>query len=232
MSQDPGVNTVIQNLIAEGVINNHVFSFYIGNGKDGEIAIGGYDETKMKKDTLNCIDLAEPAYYWLTPMSDQVKFGEEVVSSGNNAGIIDSGTSLIYGPRSTVMKMALQLGGQYVPQVNLFMISCDKKIPNLEFSFGGKPYIVPGKDLVLKDATGKYCFLAVSMMMFGEESDLDTFDQVLEEGFVGDIESLAGVSSLPIPAGLEGWLLGDRFMMQQYNVFDVENKQMCFAELA
>jgi len=234
LTRNPGVNTVIQNLLTQGVIRSHVFSFYVGKDQDGEIAIGGMDETKMKKETLNCIDIVEPARYWLTPMSEQVTFGGEVVSSGNNAGIIDSGTSLIYGPRAAVMKMAMQLGGQFIPTVNLFMIGCDKTVPDLEFNFGGRPYTVPGKDLTMKDSTGTHCFLAISIMMFGEEesmNDVETFDQELDFGVAEDIEDLAGVSKLPIPPGITAWLVGDRFMMQQYNVFDVENRQMCFAEL-
>jgi len=234
LTRNPGVNTVIQNLLTQGVIRSHVFSFYVGKDQDGEIAIGGMDETKMKKETLNCMDIVEPARYWLTPMSEQVMFGGEVVSSGNNAGIIDSGTSLIYGPRAAVMKMAMQLGGQFVPTVNLFMIGCDKTVPDLEFNFGGRPYTVPGKDLTMKDSTGTNCFLAISIMMFGEEesmNDVETFDQELDFGVAEDIEDLAGVSKLPIPPGITAWLVGDRFMMQQYNVFDVENRQMCFAEL-
>jgi len=232
LTQNPGVNTVVQNLLAENVIKSHVFSFYVGNEEDGEVAIGGMNEEIMKKETLNCIDIMEPARYWLTPMSGQVKFGGEVVSSGSgkSAGIIDSGTSLIYGPKLVVMQMALKLGGQYVPQVNLFAISCDKTVPDLEFNFGGKPYVVPGKDLKMKDNTGSRCFLAISMMMFGEENEDESvleFDQELDLG----VEELVGASQIPIPAGTSAWLLGDRFMMQQYNVFDVEKKQMCFAEL-
>lgn len=233
LTQNPGVNTVVQNLLAENVIKSHVFSFYVGNNEDGEVAIGGMNEEIMKKETLNCIDIMEPARYWLTPMSGQVMFGGEVVSSGKNAGIIDSGTSLIYGPKMVVMQMALKLGGQYVPQVNLFAIGCDQTVPDLEFNFGGKPYVIPGKDLVMKDITGSRCFLAISMMMFGEENedesmlDVETFDQELNLG----VEELVGASQIPIPAGTSAWLMGDRFMMQQYNVFDVEKKQMCFAEL-
>jgi len=223
LTRNPGVNTVIQNLLAQNVIQSHVFSFYVGKDKDGEIAIGGMDETKMKKETLNCINIVEPARYWLTPI-DQVKFDGKVVSSGNDAGIIDSGTSLIYGPRQVVMKMALQLDGKYVPTVNLFMIGCDKTVPDLEFTFGGRPYTVPGKDLTMKDATGKYCFLAISMMMLGEDQELDF-------GVADNMEDLVGVSRIPIPKNKTAWLVGDRFMMQQYNVFDVEKRQMCFAEL-
>lgn len=238
LTQNPGKNTVVQNLLSENVIKSHVISFYVGKDKDGEVAIGGMNEKLMKKETLNCVDIMEPARYWLTPMSDQVKFGDKVVSTGNNAGIIDSGTSLIYGPKDVVMKMALQLGGSFIPQANLFQIGCEKEVPDLQFTFGGKPYVVPGKDLIMKDLTGTRCFLAVSMMMFGEAEedesmvDVETLDEGLEFGVAEDFESLLGVSKLPIPAGTIAWLVGDRFMMQQYNVFDVEKKQMCFAELA
>ena len=234
LSQNPGVNTLVQNLISQNVIKSHVVSFYVGKDKDGEIAIGGMDHKIMKKDTLNCINIVEPARYWLTPL-DQVRFGNEVVSYGNNAGIIDSGTSLIYGPKQVVMKMALQLGGQFAPQLNLFAISCDTAVPALEFTFGGQPYRVPGEDLIMKDVTGTHCFLAISMMMFGEEeeeimNEVETLDEQVQLDVAAD-EKLVGVSQLPIPADITAWLVGDRFMMQQYNVFNVEKKQMCFAEL-
>jgi cathepsin D len=217
LSRDPDVNSLIQTLKDEGVLEKSMFAFYLGDDSDGELAVGGYDASRMQGE-ISWVDLVYPAY-WLVAI-DQVSFGGVPVSTiGESAAIMDTGTSLIYGPESQVSPMAEQLGGQFVPQVGLFLIPCDATIPDLEFTVGGKAVTIAGKQLVVKDDSGKYCFFGVAIMDIGVESRV--------------VENLAGTPSMPIPSKFRGntWLMGDTYLRQIYTIWDYENKKFGIADL-
>lgn len=232
ISRDPGVNTLIPNLKEKGVMDKAMFAFFLGDNAEGELAIGGYNEERMEDPTaINWVDLAQPAY-WLVTM-DGVKFGDTVIASSPTGGIMDTGTSLIYGPQAEVMAMTAGMGAQYVPQVGLFLIGCDTTIPDLEFTLGGQGYTIPGDQLMVKDDSGMYCFFTVAVMQFGGSSQVDTLDEDLEEKVVDEMKHLADAPTSPIPANLAGktWLVGDTFLRTVYTIYDYDNEKMGFAKL-
>jgi hypothetical protein len=213
-------------------LDRALFAFYLGDEEDGELAVGGYDEARMSGD-ITWVDLLSPAY-WLAKM-DEVKFGSKTISTGT-AGIMDTGTSLIYGPQDQVMTMARMLDAQYAAQVGLFLIDCETEVPDLEFTVGGKAVSVPGADLVIKDDTGRYCFLAVSIMQFGGAgADADnTLDGELEEEVVEGIKRRSvGSGGEPIPFEYSGnvWLMGDSYLRQFYSIWDYDNQKFGLADL-
>ena len=250
ISRDPGVNTLIPNLHAQGKLEKSMFAFYLGDNADGELAVGGYDESKMQGE-ISWFNLARPAY-WLTSLGE-VKFGDKQISAGGSGGIMDTGTSLIYGPESQVQPMAASLGAQFVPQVGMFMVPCTTQIPDLTINVvdtqnekpiltGGKAVTIPGSALTIKDQTGQYCFLGIAIMRFaGEASNVDTLDADLKEEVVQEINHLTGnnpgtgVSGVigPVPIGMQGnsWLLGDTMLRQFYSIYDYEQKKFGIADL-
>ena len=178
----------------------------------------------------------------------QETYNGKDVTTGKVAGIMDTGTSLMYGPQDVVMPMAQSMGAQFVPQVGLFLIQCDTKIPDLEFTIGGQAYTIPGSDLMVKDDSGKYCFFTVAIMQFGAEEieQVNTLDEELEEQVVEEIKHLTGAPgqnpgqkpsgppSPPIPAEYAGkvFLMGDVFLRKSYTVWDYEGKRFGMAKLA
>ena len=86
ISRDQGVNTLIPNLHASGAIEKSMFAFYLGDNADGELAVGGYDESKMKGE-ISWFNLARPAY-WLVSVG-KVTFGGEEISTDLAGGIMD-----------------------------------------------------------------------------------------------------------------------------------------------
>lgn len=232
ISRNPGVNTLVPNLKAKGVMEKAIFSFYLGDEKDGELAIGGYDTDRMQGD-ITWVDLAYPAY-WLVEMQG-VKFGDTVVSSGVTGGIMDTGTSLMYGPSKQVMPLAMSLGAQYVPQIGLFMLQCDAKLDDMEFTVGGKKVTVPGETLKIKDDSGRYCFLGIAIMQFASEEmeGMETLDEELEEQVARSMLDVAGQPVAPVPPHLQGntWLMGDSFLRQVYTIYDYDNKKFGMADL-
>lgn len=230
ISRNPGVNTLIPNLKEEGVLDDAVFAFYLGDESEGELAIGGYDEARMQGD-ITWVDLIYPAY-WLVEMG-QIKFGDTVVSTGKCGGIMDTGTSLIYGPQAQVMPIAKAVGAQFVPQVGLFMVGCDTPIPDLEFTVGGKAIKITGDKLLIHDDSGQYCFLGMAIMQFAGSSEIDTLGEELEEKVVDEMKNLAGAPVTPVPVQYQGntWLMGDSFLRQFYSIYDYTNKKFGLADL-
>jgi hypothetical protein len=241
LSIDQDVNALIPNLKEEGVLEKAMFAFYLGNESDGELAVGGYDPSRMEDpDDITWVDLLSPAY-WLAKM-DGVKFGGTVIST-NSAGIMDTGTSLIYAPQDQVVVMAEQMNAQYAPQVGLFLIDCDTTVPDLEITVGGKVVVIPGEDLVIKDDSGMYCFFSVSIMQYGSASGqgdagIDTLDGELEEEVVEEMKrsivgGRGGGGAEPIPFEYAGntWLMGDSFLRQFYSIYDYENQKFGLADL-
>jgi hypothetical protein len=231
ISRDPGVNTVIPNLKEKGGLDHAMFAFYLADNADGELAIGGYNKDRMEGDekSINWIPLLMPSY-WIIGV-DKVTFGGKEVHSGKVAGIMDTGTSLIYGPQAIVMPMATSLGGQYVPQVSLFMVNCNTQIPDLEFTIGGQPYNVPGNKLMIMDKTKQFCFFSVAIMMFGGEAS--TEDQMLEEEVAREMLDAPGTPTSPIPPQYSGqtWLIGDNFLRTIYSLYDYDEKRFGIAKL-
>jgi len=233
ISKDPGVNTVIPNLKVKGVLDKAMFAFYLGDEADGELAIGGYNPDRMQDpNAINWVDLITPAY-WLVNV-EHVKFGDDAVSMGKTAGIMDTGTSLIYGPQLQVMQMTANMGAQYVPQVGLFLIDCATTIPDLEFGVGSQSYKISGDQLVVKDDSGQYCFFTVAMMSFANDGEVDTLDEELDERVVREMADFAGEAPVnPIPPEYMGntWLIGDTFLRTVYTIYDYDNKKFGLAEL-
>jgi hypothetical protein len=235
LSNDEGVNTFIANLQEKaGEDEAAMFSFYLGDMSDGELAIGGYNEDKMKDpNNINWVPLAR-AGYWLISM-DQVKFGDTVLTIRETGGIMDTGTSLIYGPRDQVKTMVSSIRGHsYYPPLEMYQIPCDADVPDLEFQINGREYNVPGDQLMIRDDSGQVCFFSVATMKFAaSSSEMDGLE--FEAEAAEEIVNLAGLgASSPIPMTYHQntWLMGDTFLRRQYTIFDYDNEQFGMAELS
>ena len=227
ISKNPTVDAIIPKLKKDGVIEKAMFAFKLGDETDGELTIGGYDESLVHGE-ITWIELISPAY-WLAKM-DTVKFGGKVIAS-NTAGIMDTGTSLIYGPQDQVMAMAKQVGASYAFQVGLFLLpSCETIIPDLEFTVGGKPITIPGEDLMIKDDTGLHCFFTISIMRFGAEG-ANILEAQLEDKVVEGVKARVGVQPIPMEYSGNTWLMGDTYLRQFYSIYDYDNKKFGIADL-
>lgn len=153
-----GANTVFKNAIDQGAVAQQMFAFDLGDESDGELTLGGYDESKFTGD-ITWTPLSEPKYWQI----DLQNISIGGFTSGATNGIVDSGTSLLTGPSAQIMKIATSVGatpnlmGQYT-------IDCAKvsSIPDLEFTINGKAWPVPGKDLVIQ--SGGTCLFAMMGM--------------------------------------------------------------------
>lgn len=154
-----GAPTVIGNAIEQGLLDQPVFSFYIGDEQDGELTIGGYDATKFKGH-LSYVPLLK-ATYWEIQL-DAIVAGSTSFNDQTSA-IVDSGTSLIAGPTLLVSQIAASVGakknilGEYTIDCNLV-----PSIPDIVFTINGINYPLSADEVVIKSQvkTSELCIFA------------------------------------------------------------------------
>lgn len=157
-----GTTTVFENAIAQGIVDEPVFSFYLGDNKPGELTFGGYDESKFDKDTLKYVKL-DAATYWQIKLDGASLSDDSYSTKGSMTAIVDSGTSLLTGPKSEISKIARAVGAK--PNiVGEYTIDCKlvDALPDLVFTIDGNKFTIPGKDTVIK-ASGMCLFALMGM---------------------------------------------------------------------
>ena len=200
-----GVPVPIDALMSQGQLAEATFAFYLGGGSNGvksELLFGGVDDKHYTGDFTYVNLNAET--YWQVKMKDLKVGGNSVYGmfQTENA-IVDSGTSLLAGPKKDVEAMMEKIGAQLIPQQGLYIVSCSQMsaAPKVTFTLGGgMGPLAPGTDF-----------------------DLSVEDMVLQKQ--GD-ECLLGVQESPAPL----WILGDVFMRKYYVQFDYAKNRMGFAK--
>jgi len=150
--------TPFSNAVNQNTIAFSVFAFYLGDEEDGELTIGNYDTSKFTGE-ITWISLSE-AEYWRIDV-ENISVG--TYSSGVTDGVVDSGTSLITGPKHEIRKIASSVGakGNFLGQ---YTIDCSKveTLPDIDFTINGKTWPIPGKNLVI-EAEGTCLFALMGM---------------------------------------------------------------------
>jgi len=147
--------TVMNKLVASGQLSSPVFGFYLGNGVAGELEFGGSDKKHYSGDFVYVPLNAET--YWQVAL-DAVKLGSDSVSSTKRA-IVDSGTSLLAGPKSEVDAIAKKIGATLV-MGKAYEVDCSKDVPSMTFTLGGKDFELNKEDLTLQQS-GNQCILGL-----------------------------------------------------------------------
>ena len=142
-----GVPTIFEEAIKQNKVDQPIFAFYMGDNADGELTFGGYDSSKFEGD-LEYVKL-ESATYWEIVL-DSVSAGSYTMD-GKITGIVDSGTSLITGPRAEITELA-QAVGESANIVGEYTIDCAKvpDLPDVVFTIGGTEYSIPGDKTIIK----------------------------------------------------------------------------------
>jgi len=203
-----GVVTPLRALAKSGQLEANVFAFYLGsNGAAGELVLGGVNPAHYSGDfTYVPVQQSVPGKYgyWEVKLDDFQIGGESVTST--QKVIVDSGTSLLAVPSAAMKTIAQKTGAHVVsiiPPLNReYMIDCSSDGPDMDFVIGGKTYALKKQDYIIADST----------------SNAD--------------DCLLGVmgQDIPAPAG-PLVILGDVFMRAHYVKFDLDNKQLGFAQI-
>lgn len=132
-----GIEPPLQMMKRLGLIANAVYAFKLSQKQ--ELSLGFIDQDAFEGPIYN--SSLSGNSLWQIEMSS-VWFGDKEISSGSAHAIIDSGTSLITGPKKAVQEMAQYIGSESCSASNL---------PTIQFIIGGKSYYVPPSAYILKD---------------------------------------------------------------------------------
>lgn len=195
-----GIVPVMQKLIQTGQLDEPLFAFYLNNDDDvkGELAIGALDSARYTGN-INYVDVASDTY-WQVSMPSMTLRGKSITQVTN--AIVDSGTSLIVGPKNDVKAIAQIVGAQVV-QAGEYSIDCDASVPDITVTVGGSPSFemtIPGDALKIKVCLGKFF-----------------------------CQCIFGMAGMDLPEPL--WILGDVLMREYYTVFNVGTNKVGFANL-
>jgi hypothetical protein len=150
-----GVPTVMSALVKSGQLAQPVFGFFLGNNQPGELEFGGADKKHYTGD-FSYVPLSSETY-WQVAL-DGVTLGSDSVSSTQKA-IVDSGTSLLAGPKADVDAIAQKLGAKSFAGKE-WTVDCSKDLPDLSFKLGGQEYALKKEDLILQQS-GSTCILGL-----------------------------------------------------------------------
>jgi hypothetical protein len=198
------VKTPLRALVDSKKLGANQFAFYLGSGgAAGELVLGGVDPAHYTGDfaTVPVIETAPGKTGYWALAMDDVKVGGSSVTSVRKA-IVDSGTSLLAVPTADMKKIATAVGAS----------------PVLPFPPFNKEYKIDcnsaGPD--------------IDFVLGGKSYTLKKEDYVLNESG----QCLLGFTGMDVPAPAGPlYILGDVFMRAHYVKFDVDNKQLGFAQI-
>lgn len=136
-------------MINQGLIDEPVFAFYLGEGEDSSEAVfGGVDKNHYVGD-IEYIPLRRKAYWEVD--FESIAFGDEVAELENTGVILDTGTSLNVIPSALAELLNKEMGAEkgYNGQ---YTIDCSKKnsLPDITFNLAGSNYSLPASDYILE----------------------------------------------------------------------------------
>lgn len=194
--------TVFDNMVEQGLVDEAVFSFWLNRNpaeaNGGQLVLGGVDES-LYTGEINYMPLTKKAY-WEVRMDGMTVGGDSgMVCNGGCQAVLDTGTSLIVGPKDQVNAINKAIGATIMPITGEGMIDCAKipELPTIEFQLGGKTYALSGEDYILKVTQG------------------------------AKTQCLSGFAGMNTPNGL--MILGDVFLGKYYSVYDVANSRVGLA---
>ncbi|KAJ7337667.1 acid protease [Mycena albidolilacea] len=192
-------NPFFVNADAAGVVDANQFSFYLASS-GSELYLGGTNDDLYTGDIeFNSVDSS--GGFW------QATGGKALVDSATTVSgietIIDSGTTLIYGPPADVKKIFAKVTGSkvYDSKNGYYSYPCATP-PTISFNWGGQNWAISAANLNLGQTA------------------------------TGSKDCVASIAAQDLGLGSNVFLLGDAFMKNVYTVFDFDQEAVGFAELA
>ena len=131
--QNPFFNTAVQ----QGVVKSGVFGFKLASS-GSELYLGGTND-KLYSGSLEFHDVDTSTGFWQLTGAKAYVNGKAAVTGFDT--IIDSGTTIMYGPPAAVKKLFASVSGSgvYDSSQGYYYYPCNSP-PTLAFSWGGKQW--------------------------------------------------------------------------------------------
>ncbi|CAH0559169.1 unnamed protein product [Brassicogethes aeneus] len=195
------VAPVFDNMVAQGSVDEPVFSFYLNRDSDdelgGELILGGTDPAHYEGE-ITWVDVTKKSYWQFTVEGMSIDGQSLSVCNGGCQVIADTGTSLITGPYRDIGQINDAIGAELTFSGEAF-VDCASipDLPNINWVINGKNFTLEGKDYIVK---------------------------IEDEG---ETVCMSGFQGLDINDGL--WILGDVFLGKFYSIYDLGNDRVGFA---
>jgi len=136
-------------LVNSGQLEKPEFAFYLTNqpGSKGELVLGGVDPNHYEGE-FNRVPLSAETYWQIKLEGIEV---EGKPFSTTEKAIVDSGTSLLAGPKSEVKALADAVGATPL-MMGEYAIDCNmRNAPDIDFVLGGQKYTLSFDDYVIHE---------------------------------------------------------------------------------
>ncbi|RDX54914.1 acid protease [Lentinus brumalis] len=195
LNANPYFNTAIE----QGAVKEGVFGFKLAS-TGSELYLGGTND-ELYSGSIEYHDIDTSTGFWQLTGAKALVGGKAVVS--NFETIIDSGTTIMYGPPAAVKTFYKAISGSavYDSDQGYYSYPCDSP-PTVAFSWGGKQWTISADNFSL-----------------GETSS-------------GSGKCVGALAGQDIGLGSNVWLLGDSFMKNVYTAFSFDQDAVGFAALA
>ena len=135
------VPTPVESMALQGLIKEAIVSYKISRSadglNDGEITFGGLDPSKFDPNTLTTLPNKSPIGFWQADVDSISVNGKDMGFPAGITAILDTGTSLVFGPRSNVTAIHNQIQGSRVDDQAGFVVPCDLT-ESVALTFGGQ----------------------------------------------------------------------------------------------
>jgi len=146
------VTPVWYNLLKQGLVSQPMFSFYLskdaGAVVGGELTLGGYDQQYFKGD-LKWVPLTY-TNYWQIKMDAVIHNGTTFCGADGCKAIVDSGTSMITGPKELIDQINSKLGCM-ISGAQCVWLHCPDfdALPDLTFVLNNNKYTLTPREYIV-----------------------------------------------------------------------------------
>ncbi|KAK7461034.1 hypothetical protein VKT23_008962 [Stygiomarasmius scandens] len=194
LNSNPFFNTAIN----QGTVSSGEFGFYLSQS-GSELYLGGAN-SNLYTGSIEFHSVDTSTGFWqITGAS--IKSGGSTIVSGFET-IIDSGTTIMYGPPSQVKTFYSKIGGKLFDSTNGFYSFPCNNVPSVAFNWGGKDWTISADNFNLGTTTS------------------------------GSSQCVGALAAQDLGLGSNTWLLGDSFMKNVYSVFSFDRTAVGFAQLS
>ncbi|XP_062298162.1 pepsin A-like [Scomber scombrus] len=143
-----GATPVFDNMMREGLVTQDIFSVYLSrHSQQGSVVTFGGVDPNHYYGPITWIPLSNELYWQITVDSVTVN-GQVVACNGGCQAIVDTGTSLIVGPQSSISNINSHVGAS--SQNGDYRVDCNNiaQMPDVTFHIHGQEFTIPASAYV------------------------------------------------------------------------------------